>query len=420
MLRLRGLALLCLVHWVLGRDSPQNDTRPVSSELFNSLEELSRLVDISYCVGTTGVQKPFQCLSHCVEFPNLELIETWNTGILLSDSCGYVALSHAPGPKRIVVAFRGTYSITNTIIDLSAYPQSYVPYTGDDDDTKHNNNGTESLSKLRCENCTVHAGFMKSWLNTRPTVLPHVLNALEAHPDYEIMLVGHSLGGAVATLAGLEMRLKGWDPLVTTFGSPMVGNAEFATFLDAAFLIGNYSSPTDEPEAQRMRRITHVDDPVPLLPLREWGYVAHAAEIYISKAQLPPGVEDVRFCEGHADKRCIAGAETAPATTLLDMFQHLDIPLDIFNNAPDSCPPYTGAAEQASVQHVVRGKQRGADRVESARCASHSQDSTGPLYPRHWDWSLIPARYKLWELFYAHRDYFWRIGLCVPGGDPTG
>jgi hypothetical protein len=75
MLRLRGLTLLCVASSILGLATAQNDTRPVSNELFNSLEELSRLVDISYCVGTTGVQKPFQCLSHCTEFPNLELIE---------------------------------------------------------------------------------------------------------------------------------------------------------------------------------------------------------------------------------------------------------------------------------------------------------------------------------------------------------
>lgn len=49
-------------------------TQDVSRDVFNSLEELSRLVDISYCVGTTGVQQPFQCLSRCAEFPDFELI----------------------------------------------------------------------------------------------------------------------------------------------------------------------------------------------------------------------------------------------------------------------------------------------------------------------------------------------------------
>lgn len=53
-----------------------------SNELFDTLEELARLVDISYCVGTTGVQKPFQCLSRCAEFPDLELV---TVSCLISD-----------------------------------------------------------------------------------------------------------------------------------------------------------------------------------------------------------------------------------------------------------------------------------------------------------------------------------------------
>lgn len=56
----------------------------VSTDLFNSLEELSRLVDISYCVGTTGVQQPFQCLSRCIEFPDLELVTVSHLQTLIS------------------------------------------------------------------------------------------------------------------------------------------------------------------------------------------------------------------------------------------------------------------------------------------------------------------------------------------------
>ena len=49
-------------------------SREVSQSLFNSLEELARLVDISYCVGSTGIQKPFSCLSRCGDFKNFELV----------------------------------------------------------------------------------------------------------------------------------------------------------------------------------------------------------------------------------------------------------------------------------------------------------------------------------------------------------
>lgn len=74
MVRYKTLATLCLAYGLCGMVSAQNEPRHISNELFDSLEELARLVDIAYCVGTSGVQQPFQCLSHCAEFPNLELV----------------------------------------------------------------------------------------------------------------------------------------------------------------------------------------------------------------------------------------------------------------------------------------------------------------------------------------------------------
>src|SRR5271155_5702201 len=46
----------------------------ISHRLFNSLEELARLVDISYCVGSSGIHKPFNCLSRCSDFKGFELV----------------------------------------------------------------------------------------------------------------------------------------------------------------------------------------------------------------------------------------------------------------------------------------------------------------------------------------------------------
>ncbi len=50
--------------------------RSISAELFVDLEELSRIVDISYCVGATGtgIQKPFLCASRCRDFAHFELV----------------------------------------------------------------------------------------------------------------------------------------------------------------------------------------------------------------------------------------------------------------------------------------------------------------------------------------------------------
>jgi pimeloyl-ACP methyl ester carboxylesterase len=172
------------------------------------------------------------------------------------------------------------------------------------------------------------------------------------HEDYPIWLIGHSLGGAVAALASLELKVSlGWDNIkVTTFGEPRIGNQGLADFVDEVFGLNE----EDTPEEMAYHRVTHMDDPVPLLPLTEWGFRSHAGEIFIAKSDLSPEPEDVRLCVGDNDERCIAGSDSKDNKS---------------------------ASWWSRVSH-------------------------------------IPARLKLWQLFFAHRDYFWRLGLCVPGGDP--
>ncbi|TVY81187.1 Lipase A [Lachnellula suecica] len=294
----------------------------IPPQLFQDLEQLSRVVDIAYCVGSTGIFHPFTCASRCsdADFAGWELVDTFNTGPLMSDSCGYIVLDHGSGNDgqgRIIVAFRGTYSIANTIVDLSTVPQEYVPYSGGNasesrgekkgksgngwrfwDRTEEENRENDGdKARTECRNCTVHTGFLTSWHNTRPFILPHLTRLKTQYPSYDLSLVGHSLGGAVAALAGLECEALGWEPTVTTFGEPRVGNAGLRDYIDDAFGEGRY------------RRVTHVDDPVPLLPLSEWGYRAHAGEVFIGKEELQPGVGDVWFCEGDEDRDCSAGAE---------------------------------------------------------------------------------------------------------------
>ena len=52
----------------------RDGSRDVSQKLFDSLEELARVVDVSYCVGSTGIHQPFECLSRCKDFQGFELI----------------------------------------------------------------------------------------------------------------------------------------------------------------------------------------------------------------------------------------------------------------------------------------------------------------------------------------------------------
>ena len=69
----------------VGRYENNETQRTIPRQLFNSLGQLARLVDISYCVGSSGIQKPFKCLSHCADFEDLALITVGPTDFLTSD-----------------------------------------------------------------------------------------------------------------------------------------------------------------------------------------------------------------------------------------------------------------------------------------------------------------------------------------------
>jgi len=282
-------------------------------------------------------------------------------------------VDHSPSHPRIILAFRGTYSIANTIVDLSTIPQEYLPYPGEDEDETDSRGLSGIIQSPRriilrdlepetskCNNCAVHAGFMRSWRHTRPHVVPHVEELMELYPQHQLTLVGHSLGGAVAALASLEFHAKGWMPQVTTFGEPRVGNTHLVDYLDRAF-------PNDDQSnrSEMYRRVTHVDDPVPLLPLSEWGYRMHAGEIYISKSDLKPETKDLEYCIGDADPACIAGG---PTDTTASNDAEFDIELQSLKDWLDMGKGYL----------------------------------------------TVPARFRIWQLFFAHRDYFWRLGLCLP------
>jgi hypothetical protein len=67
---------------IVQHHAPNNHT--ISSQLFAELEELSRIVDISYCVGDLGlgIKKPFSCPSRCKDFENFELVAVWLVTLL--------------------------------------------------------------------------------------------------------------------------------------------------------------------------------------------------------------------------------------------------------------------------------------------------------------------------------------------------
>ncbi|KAF2574784.1 hypothetical protein F2Q70_00005887 [Brassica cretica] len=119
--------------------------------------------------------------------------------------------------NAIIIAFRGTqeHSIQNWVSDLF-WKQLDLNYPDMPD-------------------AMVHHGFYSAYHNTtlRPAVLGAVQRAKISYgANINIIVTGHSMGGAMAAFCGLDLVVNEGEEnvQVMTFGQPRVGNAAFASY----------------------------------------------------------------------------------------------------------------------------------------------------------------------------------------------
>ena len=108
--------------------------------------------------------------------------------------------------KRAVIAIRGTYEPKDMAIDINA--KQIKP--------EFNIKGE------------LHHGFYQQASIIIRDLLFQAFIKLVA--DKELYVTGHSLGGAVATILSAYLYENGLKPLLYTYGSPRVGNLEFAKY----------------------------------------------------------------------------------------------------------------------------------------------------------------------------------------------
>jgi len=91
-----------------------------------------------------------------------------------------------------------------------------------------------SSSKLGVRRGRIHEGFARAYSSLRGTILCNVRKSVVAHlagSDKPVLayVVGHSLGGALATLCAYDLATsEGYVARCVTWGCPRVGDAEFA------------------------------------------------------------------------------------------------------------------------------------------------------------------------------------------------
>lgn len=132
-------------------------------------------------------------------------------------------------PNTLHVVFRGTSSLSDAIDDMDVR--------------------TRPLQDTKIQ---VHAGFLRQFKD----VEDQIMLAITKEPSIEtIVCSGHSLGGALATLAApiLASRFSNVQVHCFTCGSPRVGNTDFCKWYES--LVKNTV------------RVTNENDPVPMVPI---------------------------------------------------------------------------------------------------------------------------------------------------------
>ncbi|SCU89576.1 LAFA_0E19240g1_1 [Lachancea sp. 'fantastica'] len=274
----------------------------ITQELYERLVYFSKMCALTYCIGSNELLVGSTLLDGaCPERLKFCSDESTNPTagktvvelVLLAESdelgTGFLAVDHE---KHVVVlSFRGSSTNQDWLSDFAVYPTPYEPVS-----KEFYKEWVESGRVSDCTGCLVHRGF-NVFLKTLSSQFFERIEAIfDTYPDYSLVVTGHSLGAAVASLAGIELRLRGHDPLVLTYASPNIFNNKLRAWVDELFETERiHKWSLDEGKVMFRKgyfRVVHDGDYITMVPPF---YGPAGLEIFINQQQLPQTLEDLEY-----------------------------------------------------------------------------------------------------------------------------
>lgn len=218
--------------------------------------KLAQLQSIAYCADLQAVSV-WGC-TRCASVPGFQpqlvhFDESW-------DLLAYVG--YWPAMNAKVVVFRGTDSSSwyNWAENMRAWrTDTTYPVPG-------------APKALR-----IHSGFLILYNSSSmaSTIKQAFGELLKAHPEGPTYMLGHSMGGALAQLAALDLKITYDLPDVKsyTFGAPRLGNSVFSDFFNE--------------HVTEAWRFTHGRDIVPSVPPQLFGFHHVSREVWLVDVEEP-------------------------------------------------------------------------------------------------------------------------------------
>ncbi|KAF9456339.1 alpha/beta-hydrolase [Collybia nuda] len=182
------------------------------------------------------------------------------------DTQGFIARDDQK--KEIVVSLRGTESIQDLLTDLQI---NQAPFN--------------VAGVLGPTGVMVHNGFQNAWRSVATQVISTVNTQLVENGGYSVVTTGHSLGGALSSLAAITLKeiLPNTHIRMYTYGQPRTGNKAYANWVDQRFAFEN------------LFRSVNMYDPAPhIFPHLILDYTHHGIEYWTFRG--PPSAANTKKC----------------------------------------------------------------------------------------------------------------------------
>eukprot|EP00560_Eucampia_antarctica_P007871 CAMPEP_0197824934 /NCGR_PEP_ID=MMETSP1437-20131217/2118_1 /TAXON_ID=49252 ORGANISM="Eucampia antarctica, Strain CCMP1452" /NCGR_SAMPLE_ID=MMETSP1437 /ASSEMBLY_ACC=CAM_ASM_001096 /LENGTH=378 /DNA_ID=CAMNT_0043424755 /DNA_START=27 /DNA_END=1160 /DNA_ORIENTATION=+ len=195
-------------------------------------------------------------------FPDLKIHDFFDSSV---NTQGMVVSSDAD--KYIAAVFKGTMEKEDWLTNIKGVKTTYGPREADDEEDE---NGGLSWDDDVPKGVRVHRGFNNAYFadDLSERLGDQLKELAKKHPDYDILITGHSLGGALSLLCGAHTAKILPDRFiqVINFGAPRVGNPSAKKWMES---LPNLS----------VWRYVYECDVVPRMPYINYDHVGHLMQL---------------------------------------------------------------------------------------------------------------------------------------------